>query len=140
MKYTLTDETKTICGMVLHRVKYEDGEMGGWIEKESNLSQECRARVAGGDLFCVSGLKFPITMTRENVVIGCQRKTWQGWFAVTQAQALKMGLPEDEYDIVNATLKLYHKRLSCSATRQRPTGHRQSQAGRGHRTTTLTDR
>jgi len=47
MKYKLTDETKIVCGRTLHRIealKYfgmvSKGDIGGWIEKRSNLSQE----------------------------------------------------------------------------------------------------
>ena len=46
-KYELTSETKVINGVVLHRIKalnsfgniYE-GDLGGWIESEKNLSQD----------------------------------------------------------------------------------------------------
>ena len=50
MKYTLTDETKECFGVTLHRVKYENGEIGGWLEKESNLDQDGDARVSGDAL------------------------------------------------------------------------------------------
>ena len=46
-KYELTNETKVINGMELHRVKamkdfsnVKKGDLGGWIEKEENLSQD----------------------------------------------------------------------------------------------------
>ena len=39
-KYEFTDETTTWHGHLLHRIKrLSDGQLGGWIEKESNLSQ-----------------------------------------------------------------------------------------------------
>ena len=39
-KYKFTDETKSsIEGNILHRIKrLSDGKLGGWIEKEENLS------------------------------------------------------------------------------------------------------
>ena len=55
-KYELTDETKTVCGVTLHRIRaltdierwdVKAGELGGWIEKEANLDQEGNARVYG---------------------------------------------------------------------------------------------
>ena len=55
-KYELTDETKNLCGITLHRiralrdipsVKVKSGDLGGWIEKESNLSQDGDAWVFG---------------------------------------------------------------------------------------------
>lgn len=46
-KYELTDETKEVCGRILHRIRalidFGDiwaGDFGGWIEKEENLSHE----------------------------------------------------------------------------------------------------
>lgn len=51
-KYMLTDETKVIDGRTLHRIKalkdfgdIEAGSLGGFIEKEENLSQEGEAWV-----------------------------------------------------------------------------------------------
>ena len=47
-KYELTDETKGIGGITLHRIRalmdisrygVRAGDIGGWIEAESNLSQ-----------------------------------------------------------------------------------------------------
>lgn len=44
-KYELTDEILEVCGHVLHRIKalrnfgnIKQGEIGGWIENEDNLS------------------------------------------------------------------------------------------------------
>ena len=47
-KYTFTGEQKTEFGVVvLRRIKrVSDGQLGGWIEKESNLSQLGDAWVA----------------------------------------------------------------------------------------------
>lgn len=46
-KYVLTDERMEIKGRILYRIQavrsfgdVEEGEQGGWIEKESNLSHE----------------------------------------------------------------------------------------------------
>ncbi len=47
MKYKLTNETKIVKGHTLHKIKalksFSDvrkDELGGWIEREDNLSQE----------------------------------------------------------------------------------------------------
>lgn len=55
MKYKFTDETIKFGEFILHRIEcveafgnVEAGEKGGWIEKESNLSQEGNAWVYGG--------------------------------------------------------------------------------------------
>ena len=55
-KYELTDETKGIGGITLHRIRalrniprygVKSGDLGGWIEAESNLSQYGEAWVSG---------------------------------------------------------------------------------------------
>lgn len=53
-KYKLTDETKEVYGITLHRIValkdfagVKNGSKGGWIEKESNLSQNGNAWVYG---------------------------------------------------------------------------------------------
>ena len=51
-KYEFTGEVKIVFGITLHRIKAVisfgpiiQGELGGWIEKEENLSQNCNAWV-----------------------------------------------------------------------------------------------
>ena len=59
-KFELTSETMKIWAITLHRVKalvafanVAAGEIGGWVEKEANLSQNGDAWVSGNAL--VSG-------------------------------------------------------------------------------------
>jgi hypothetical protein len=63
-KYELTSETKGINGVILHRIKalkdfvcqgfqVNKGDLGGWVESESNLAQEGNCWVFGNAL--VSG-------------------------------------------------------------------------------------
>ena len=54
MKYKFTGETKTLFGHTLHQIvcvtafaSIAAGEVGGWIEKEENLSQHGNAWVYG---------------------------------------------------------------------------------------------
>ena len=54
MKFSLTKTTKTVFGTKLFQIKAEcnfgnvkKGELGGWVEKEENLSQEGNAWVCG---------------------------------------------------------------------------------------------
>ena len=54
MKYSLTKNTKDWNGVTLHQIKAEmdfgsvvKGELGGYIEKESNLSHDGEAWVSG---------------------------------------------------------------------------------------------
>ena len=47
-KYEFTDKTLNHEGHVLHQIrKLSNGELGGWIEKEENLSQEGECWVSG---------------------------------------------------------------------------------------------
>ena len=53
-KYELTNETKKVYGRTLHRIKalkdfgnVSKGDLGGWIEKESNLSHNDNCWVFG---------------------------------------------------------------------------------------------
>ena len=137
MKYELTSETKMAGAVKLFRVKYiETGLLGGWIEKESNLSHYGNARVCGdasvsgdaivhdkaivygdarvygdaivsktGDLVCVSGLQYPITVTPQNCVIGCQLKTHAEWLSVTKVKASAMGLNKNQYQLIKSVLE-----------------------------------
>ena len=107
------------------------GDKGGWLEKESNLAQEgsCwvfdSARVFGeaqvfggawvsgkaklskpGHLRCISGLKFHITLTPGYAVIDCKRMSIKAWLALTKEQAIGMGLPMGEFELVRDALKL----------------------------------
>ena len=51
-KYEFTDETIMTMGSLLHRIRrLSDGQLGGFIEKEENLSQEGNCWV--GDVACV---------------------------------------------------------------------------------------
>ena len=53
-KYELTDETKKLNSITLHRIRalrnfddVEEGELGGWIEEENNLSHKGNCWVYG---------------------------------------------------------------------------------------------
>ena len=53
-KYELTNETKVVLGTTLYRIRalisfgnVHAGDLGGWVEKESNLAQEGTAWVYG---------------------------------------------------------------------------------------------
>lgn len=53
-KHELTDDTITVGGRILHRIKalksfsdVEEGDLGGYVEKEDNLNQSGNAWVCG---------------------------------------------------------------------------------------------
>ena len=126
-KYEFTGETKTSYGLTLKRIRrLSDGVLGGWIEKESNLSQcgscwvsrsavvcgEARvfgeARVCGDAVVCGSAevstrvfnlnyYQYNITMTDYLVKIGCKKMLAYEWLHVGIEDAVKMGLHREEY-------------------------------------------
>lgn len=58
-KYELTDDAITVEGRMLHRIKalksfskVEEGELGGYVEKEDNLDQSGNAWVSGDAWVC----------------------------------------------------------------------------------------
>ena len=53
-KFILTDETIEMFGVTLHRIKavrsfgdVEEGDLGGFVEKEENISEHFEAWVSG---------------------------------------------------------------------------------------------
>ena len=58
-KYEMTSETKIVNGVTLHRIKalisfgaIHEGDIGGFIEKEENLSHDGDAWVCGDAEVC----------------------------------------------------------------------------------------
>lgn len=81
-KYELTTECKEFLGRKLHRIKaltsfsdVKEGDLGGWIEKEENLSQEDNAwvyddaRVCGNARVCDNAWVFGNAMIHDNAMI-----------------------------------------------------------------------
>ena len=62
----------------------------------------------------VVAFKFSITVTPDNIVIGCQLKSRSEWIKITSQDAEKRGLPPDMYPhykkMVSAAMKLVPKR------------------------------
>ncbi len=102
-KYEFTGETKELAGLTLHRIRalrsfadVEAGELGGWIERKENLSQDGLAWVYGnawvyGDAWVrggrweesplyIPGTVYPFNVASNELVrCGCQIHTWQEW-------------------------------------------------------------
>ena len=135
-KYIFTGVTKVVGPLVLHQIKrVSDGLIGGWIEREDNLSQlvdqawvsdnacvsghACvsgKARVLGNarvTKFCqcihISNLQFDITITPQNAVIGCQIKTHKEWLKVTQRKAIEMELKKENVKLFKTLLPMLFK-------------------------------
>ena len=82
LKYKITDETKVVNNITLHRIEcvtaFGDvicGEKGGWIESEKNLSQDGDSWVGGNAT--VDGH----SEVRENAII-CGNATVGGFATV----------------------------------------------------------
>jgi hypothetical protein len=82
MKYELTDETKNVNGRMMYRIRalrdidkfgIKKGDLGGWTESETNLSQEGDAWVS--DDACVFGDEILCCRFRF-----CSRSQIEKWF------------------------------------------------------------
>ena len=171
-KFKLRLDLKLELGFVtLYRIeRLSNKELGGYVEKESNLDQSGNAWVSGnaqvygdarvygnawvygnarvygnawisgnaqvygnawvyGDarvygnaqvksiteiINIIIAFKFSITVTPDNIVIGCQLKKRSEWLKVTEEQAEKMGLPKEMYphyrQLTKAAMKLVPRR------------------------------
>ena len=76
MKYKLTDETKVVDNITLHRIEcvtafgdVECGEKGGWIESEKNLSQDGNAWVGESAVVCDNAWVYESAVVRENAMV-----------------------------------------------------------------------
>lgn len=106
-KYELTTETKEVYGVTLYRIKalksfrdVKEGELGGWIEKEENLSHlgNCwvsgEARVSGEaqvsgktwvygectiDPIVLTGFPHTVIITDKEIRAGCQLHNKEVW-------------------------------------------------------------
>ena len=76
-KYELTDNTRMFCGHTLHQIRYlrdigdsiKAGDLGGWIEKEENLSQYGDAQVCGDAFVCGSAEVFDNASVYGNALV-----------------------------------------------------------------------
>ena len=72
MKYELTNETKIVNGITLHRIRrLHDDQVGGWVAGEHNLSQEGECWV-GNDAQVYDNARVCV-MTRACTVV---QKLW----------------------------------------------------------------
>ena len=105
MKFKFTGETKVEYGITLKRIQREDtGEVGGWIEKETNLSVSGNAWVSGdawvygnARVSWCSGLRYNITVTPQNVAVGCKLYSHAEVKKITKRQAVLDGLPANQF-------------------------------------------
>jgi UDP-3-O-[3-hydroxymyristoyl] glucosamine N-acyltransferase len=78
-KYVLTGETKTHAGYTLRRIRrLSDGQIGGWIERESNLSQAGSCWVADDAVVFERAYVTDHACARGRAVVG-GRATLREW-------------------------------------------------------------
>lgn len=108
-KYEFTGVTKETWAGTLHQIRairdfgnVEAGDMGGWIEKEENLSHDGDCWVFGdarvyGDARVTTTAKtfgnafiYRITVTDKHIKIGCQQHLKNEWKAFEDREIIKM--------------------------------------------------
>ena len=139
-KYELTSESKTLPnGATVYRIRrLSDNELGGWLEAERNLSQSGDAFVTGdawvygnarvygdalvtgnafvtgdADIIFIQVSPYPITITRQNIVIGCLCLPWTTWRKVNK-RTLKGFCREHQADFPADRLDLYRKLVNAA--------------------------
>ena len=109
-KYEFTGEVKVVFGITLHRIRAAvsfgvvvQGELGGWIEKEENLSQNGNAWVYGNAEVCgdadyivfknwwSSGRYFTWTRSNNMWSVGCFYGTGEELINKAYADSEKSG-------------------------------------------------
>ena len=118
MKYTFTGKTKAYSGVILQQIVYENGLLGGWIEKKENLSGD--ARVYGdalvcGDAWSTSPLYIQGSMhaatnyAHGKIAIGCQIRTFQEWAASYKQIGKENGYSAEQIAEYKAIIDLFIK-------------------------------
>ena len=97
LKYKLTENKKVINGITLYQIQalksfnnVKINDLGGWVEKEENLSFYGDAWIYGdarvsGNAICEKNniininTIYNITITQNHIQIGCKQKTIQEW-------------------------------------------------------------
>ena len=108
-KYEFTGVTKETWAGTLHQIRairdfgnIEAGDIGGWIEKEENLSHDGDCWVYGdasvcGDAEVTTTVKtfgnafiYKITVTDNHIKIGCQQHLKNEWKAFEDRKIIEM--------------------------------------------------
>ena len=84
-KYELTEETKVVSGVTLHRIRaltpfgaVTPGTIGGWIESEKNLSHSGNAWVYGDAMVCDNARVFGNAKVYDNARVFGHTKVYGG--------------------------------------------------------------
>ena len=129
-KYEFIGRTKEICGAVLHQIRakkdfanVKKGEIGGWIERESNLSVYGNACVYGGKwgfspLF-IQGSKYSVCMySPDQIKIGCQIHSINQWISHGEKIARLHGFTPEEIEEYRDYVELAAKRYQTQNSKE----------------------
>ena len=82
-KYILTDKTKEIYGHILHRIKatkdfgdVHEGDLGGWIESEDNLSQFGNCWISDNAIVCHDANVYGNAIVCDNAIVYDKACIW----------------------------------------------------------------
>ena len=100
MKYKLTTNTKIHFGIKLFQIEaivsfgdIKKGEVGGWVEREDNLSHDGDAWVSGDAArqpIHIEGLAYQVTITDQHIKIGCELHEITEWDGFSNNRILEM--------------------------------------------------
>ena len=141
-KYEFIGRTKEICGAVLHQIRakkdfanVKKGEIGGWIERESNLSVYGDAWVSGdarvsgnawvyggewsfSPLF-IQGSKYSVCMySPDHIKIGCQIHSINHWLSHGEKIARLHGFTPEEIEEYRDYVELAAKRYQTQNSKE----------------------
>ena len=89
---------------------YDNAWVGGNAQVCGNARVYGNAQVEKSDEILNIIMKpFSITVTPDNIAIGCELKRRSEWLKVTEAEAEKMGLPADRYNTYKNAVKFAMK-------------------------------
>jgi len=81
-----------------------------WVYGNAKVCGNARVEKLS-DVCNITNQAFNITITRQNIVIGCQSKTYAEWSKVTKKQAEEMGICVLKYRYIKKLVKLIWKNI-----------------------------
>jgi carbonic anhydrase/acetyltransferase-like protein (isoleucine patch superfamily) len=76
------------------------------VSGEAQVCGDVRASNPDHIVNFILPFKYNITVTPDNIAIGCKVRSRKEWLKVTVAEAKEMGLPEDLYELYRSYVKL----------------------------------
>ena len=107
-KYKFNGKEKIVAGITLRQIvcvtaflSVSVGDVGGWLESESNLSQSGNAWVSGNarvsgnakatsKVLTISSNHYHVTITDNHIKIGCKQLTIKQWSKISRKKLIEM--------------------------------------------------